>query len=378
MRSLDVARETTEKYHPGLGKAIAEVPFTEREQPGSPLLELFRTHGGPALLVPAAYGGQGAGPLDAVRVMRAIASWSPSLGAAVTMHHFTAATLFALAETADRLTPAQLDLLGRIAPEGLLAASGWAEGRTNQNILTPSVTAKPTEGGYLINGGKKPCSLAHSMDVLTASVSLPVDGEPTLAMLLMPAKQPGITVHPFWSTPVLAGAESDEVRLTDVFVPEELVVRTTPDDPHRLDDLQIAGFVWFEMLISSVYLGAASALVERVLAAGRGSITDRAALGVDVESAVGLIEGVARALEAGDAGEDTVAAVLVARFAVQDIITRVAASAQELLGGMAFISAPEVAYLASAVRPLAFHPPSRSSTAESLVEYFAGGPLQLS
>jgi alkylation response protein AidB-like acyl-CoA dehydrogenase len=294
------------------------------------------------------------------------------------MHHFTVATLFALAETADRLTPAQLTLLARIAPEGLLAASGWAEGRTNQNILTPSVTAQPIEGGYLINGGKKPCSLSRSMDLLTASVSLPVDGEPSLAMLLIPAEQPGITVHPFWGTPVLAAAESDEVRLTDVFVPAELVVRTTPDDPHRLDDLQIAGFVWFELLISSVYLGAASALVERVIEAGRGSITDRAALGVRMEAAIGVVEGVARALDAGEAGEDTVASVLVARFAAQEAIVSVADLALELLGGVAFISAPEVSYLASAVRPLAFHPPSRTSTAQSLVEYFGGGPLQLS
>jgi alkylation response protein AidB-like acyl-CoA dehydrogenase len=378
MRSLDVARETCEKYHPGLCKSIADVPFMERETPGSPLIDLFRSHSGPALLVPTGHAGHGAGPLDAVRVMRALASYSPSLGAAATMHHFTVATLFALAETADRLTPAQLTLLARIAPEGLLAASGWAEGRTNQNILTPSVTAQPIEGGYLINGGKKPCSLSRSMDLLTASVSLPVDGEPSLAMLLIPAEQPGITVHPFWGTPVLAAAESDEVRLTDVFVPAELVVRTTPDDPHRLDDLQIAGFVWFELLISSVYLGAASALVERVIEAGRGSITDRAALGVRMEAAIGVVEGVARALDAGEAGEDTVASVLVARFAAQEAIVSVADLALELLGGVAFISAPEVSYLASAVRPLAFHPPSRTSTAQSLVEYFGGGPLQLS
>lgn len=377
MRSLDVARETCETYHPGLCKSIAEVPFLDREMPGSPLVDVFRAHGGPALLVPAAYHGQGAGPLAAVRVMRALGSYSPSLGAAVTMHHFTMATLFALAETADRLTPAQLHLLARIAPEGLLAASGWAEGRTSQNILTPSVTAAPTEGGYLINGSKRPCSLSRSMDLLTASVTLPGAGGPSLALALIPAEQPGISVHPFWQIPVLAAAENDEVRLTDVFVPEDLVVRTTPDDPNRLDDLQIAGFAWFELLISSVYLGAASALVDRVLTAGRGSLTDRGDLCVRLESMVGLVEGIARALQAGDGGEDTVASVLVARFAVQETVVAVAGLALELLGGMAYMASPELSYLASATRPLAFHPPSRSSTAQSLVEYFGGGALQL-
>lgn len=379
MRSLDIALQTCEKYHPGLVKSLADIPFAEREQRGAPIIDLFRAHSGPGLLVPAEHGGLGAGPLDAVRVMRAVAASSPSLGAAVTMHHFTAATLFGLAATPGRVTGAQLGLLSRVAPEQLLIASGWAEGRTEQNILAPAVSAQPAEGGFLVNGRKKPCSLAHSMDLLTASISVPsADGEPGLAMLLIPADRPGISVHPFWDSPILAGAESDEVRLTDVLVPEEYVVRTTPEDPGRLDDLQTIGFIWFEMLISSVYLGAAANLVDRVLAAGRGSITDRADLGIGIEAAINGVEGVARALEAGDVSEDTVAAVLVARYAAQDAVTGAAAKALELLGGMAFIGSPEVAYLASTTRALAFHPPSRSSAAEALVTYFAGGPLQLS
>src|SRR6476469_3092842 len=97
MRSLDSARESCERYHPGLAEALAQIPFAEREEPGSPVIDLFRKHGGAGLLVPTAHGGHGAGPVDAVRVMRAVGSYSPSLAAAVTMHHFTVAMLFALA-----------------------------------------------------------------------------------------------------------------------------------------------------------------------------------------------------------------------------------------------------------------------------------------
>ena len=82
-------------------------------------------------------------------------------------------------------------------------------------------------------------------------------------MLLIPADSAGISVHPFWDSPVLAAAQSEEVRLHDVHVPEHLVIRGTPDDPSRLDDLQEATFVWFELLITSAYVGAASALTER-------------------------------------------------------------------------------------------------------------------
>jgi alkylation response protein AidB-like acyl-CoA dehydrogenase len=378
MRSLDTAREVCDQYHPGLCKSLAEIDLMAREMPGSPIIDLFRAHGGPSLLVPTDYAGDGVDALTAVRVQRALASYSPSLGAAVTMHHFTMAMLFSLARTAERLTPAQLELLSRIAPEQLLVASGWAEGKPDQNILVPAVTAVPADnGGYVVNGGKKPCSLSRSMDLLTASVAVPIDGEPTLAVLLIPAESPGVSVHPFWSSVVLGAAESDEVRLTDVHVPEELVIRTVPDDPDRLDDLQTAGFVWFEMLISSVYVGAASALVERALERGRGSVTDRAAASVQLEAAVALLEGVARAVSDGVSGDEAVASVLLARYAAQEALASATDKAAELLGGIAFMQSSEIAYLLAASRPLAYHPPSRGAAAEALVNYACGAPLRL-
>src|ERR1017187_5613458 len=212
MRSLDEARDVCERCHPGLCNALADIPLLHREEAGSPVMGLFREHGGPRLLVSEEYSGAAASPLDAVRVTRALSSYSPSLGAATTMHHFTVAMLFALARTAGRLTPAQLELLSRIAPENLLVASGWAEGKPDRNIVLPAVTARPADGGYLINGSKKPCSLARSMGLLTASVALPAGDESALALLLIPADSPGISVHPFWNSLVLAAGESDEVR----------------------------------------------------------------------------------------------------------------------------------------------------------------------
>jgi alkylation response protein AidB-like acyl-CoA dehydrogenase len=377
MRSLDEARNVCERYHPGMCAALADVPLAEREAPGGPVLDMFRKFGGPGLMVPAEYGGAGAGALEAARVVRAMASYSPSLGAATTMHHYTTATLFALARRAGRLTDAQLDILAAIAPANLLLASGWAEGNPGANIVVPAATARPVDGGYLVNGGKKPCSLSRSMNVLTASAAVPVDGTPTLALLLIPADSPGITVEKFWLSNVLAGAESDEVRLTDVFVPADLVIRSAPDAPDRLDDLQTIGFAWFEMLATSVYVGATSALVEQALANGRGSVTDRAQAAIQLESAVALVENAARAIGDGLTGDAAVSAVLVARYAIQQALREAADLAAELLGGIAFIRSPDIAYLVAAVRALAYHPPSRTAMAEALVDYLTGRPLRL-
>ncbi|SDD17858.1 acyl-CoA dehydrogenase family protein [Actinokineospora iranica] len=378
MRSLDSAREVCERFHPGLVKALGELTFAEREAPGSPVIDLFREHGGVGLLVPTEHGGHGADPVQAVRVMRAIGSMSPSLAAAATMHHFTAATLYALAPTEGRLTGAQIDVLKSVVPDRKIMASGWAEGRTEQNILMPAVTAVAAPGGYTLSGTKKPCSLSKSMDYLTASIAVPgPTGEPELAMAIIPADSPGISVHPFWGNDVLAAAESDEVRLENVFVPEDLIIRTTEEDPERMEALQLAGFVWFELLISSGYAGAAAALVEKVLQRRRGSATDQIQLVVKVESAFAVLEGAARAVLDGVDGEEAVAAALVARFAAQQAIAESTATALELLGGLDFITSSDSARLASGVRPLAFHPPSRASVAEALIAYCAGDALVL-
>ncbi|MDH2428338.1 acyl-CoA/acyl-ACP dehydrogenase [Sphaerisporangium sp. TRM90804] len=379
MRSLKIAREACERFHPGLLAALERMPLAEREAAGSPVVEIYRKYGGPGLLVPEEHGGAEAGPLEAVRVQRALGSVSPSLGVATVMHHFTVAMLFSLARSAERLTPSQLKTLSAVAGDGLLLASGWAEGRTDQNILVPSVVAERTATGYRVNGTKKPCSMSRSMDVLTASVAITDDdGRSGLALLLIPADSPGITVKPFWSSTILAAAQSDEVRLTDVDVPEDLVIRSTPENHRRLDDLQTAGFTWFELLTTASYTGAASALVAQVLDGGRGTPGDRASLAIGLAAAVDLVEGAARAIEGGLTGDEAVAAVLVARYAAQDLLARTVDAAVETLGGMAFIRSADVAYLASAVRALAFHPPSRGSVAAELAGYFAGEPLRLS
>lgn len=382
MRSLDLARATCESHLPGLLDGLGKHSLAELESPDTPAIEAFRAARGPALLIPAEYGGTGAGPVDAVRVQRAIGAVSPSLAVATTMHHFSVATVFTLADSV-RNSGLEWALLEVIANNNLLVASGFAEGRPQQGILSPTMTATRVEGGYRVNGAKKPCSLSRSMDLLTAAISVTGDGpEPRLAFLLMPSTLDGVSRHPFWTSRVLAGAESDEVRLTDVFVEDQLVMQTDSGDAAGLDELQTLGFIWFELLISASYLGAASALVERVLDGRRGPVAVRAAMGTRLETAAQLLEGAARRLADGvpeKEGNAALADALIARFAAQDAIADAARTAVELLGGMAFIRSDDVSYLAAAHQALGFHPPSRASTDASLVEYLEGsGPVLVS
>ncbi|MGX8904905.1 acyl-CoA dehydrogenase [Streptomyces netropsis] len=376
MRFLQLDHEACEALLPGLAGRLADVPFDRLESPKSPAIALFKDHGGTNLLVPRDAGGIGASALEAVRVIRALASLAPSLAVATAMHHFSVGTLFSVGPLYENTTSIRASVLDVIAKNRLLIASGFAEGRSGRGILSPTVEARATAGGYLVTGSKKPCSLSRSMDLLTASVALRTDdGRTEMGLLVLPADRPGISVHDFWSTFPLVAAESHEVRLDEVFVEEEHILRTPPNAAEKLDELNEAGVIWFQMIVAASYTGVASALVDLVLRERRGAAADRARLCLLIETAAFLVEGVARRIMDGDLGNDCAAASLFTRFSVQDIITRAVGQAVEMLGGMAYIASPKIAYLASAAQAVVFHPPSRMSMSEAVDDYYAGKPL---
>jgi hypothetical protein len=376
MRFLERERVALDKFVPGLESFLTARPLGELERPGNPGIEAFRGFGGPGLLVPAAHGGAGASTLDALRVQRAIGSRSPSLAVATTMHHFSMASLVVLSETSQGF---EWMLMEAVARGSKLLASGFAEGRPGTSILQPSMSVVLADGGVRVTGVKRPCSLAHSMDLLTASVLLPgVDGAgERLAVVLIPAESDGVTVSPFWSSFVLAGAESDQVSIDDVFVPDDLVIRTEVPPGQSIDELQVAGFLWFELLISASYLGAASAVVERALDNERVPPADRLALVVELESAMAGLENVARQMPSAQRDHDLLGDCMFVRYAVQNAIARTVPRATELLGGLNFMSSDDVGYLAAVVNGLGFHPPSRASMAEPLTRFLAGEPFAI-
>ncbi|MCZ0985568.1 acyl-CoA dehydrogenase [Streptomyces diastatochromogenes] len=287
MRFLRHERAVLDELLPGLDDTLTDYPWEVLERPESPAFEAFRKVGGPALLVPSEHSGTGADAVQAVRVQRAVASRSPSLAVATTMHHFSVA---GLVETHRATQGLEWMLLEGVARDGLLLASGFAEGQPGRHILSPTMRAEQAQDGQiLISGSKRPCSLARSMDLLTASVTVPLpDGGGTqMAVALIPADSHGLRVEPFWRTPLLAGAESEAVVLDRVPVPEDLLVRIDPGAAGGLDSLQTAGFLWFELLMTATYLGVASALAERVLRADRVPVTEQAALVVELEAVMG-------------------------------------------------------------------------------------------
>jgi alkylation response protein AidB-like acyl-CoA dehydrogenase len=374
MNLLRAERDTLDAYIPGLDKYLSETRLLELERPGCGALRKFRELGGPALLVPAEYEGKGASLPDAVRIQRAVGSRSPSLAVATTMHHFSVASLVELTAAGNGFEWA---MLMAIAENSWLLSSGFAEGKPGQHILAPTMRGVVADGGITVSGVKKPCSLTWSMNLMSASVAVAgADGGPDrTAVVLIPADTDGIERAPFWKSTALAAAESDQVTLNEVFVPETLIFY--PQDTDSMDPIQARGFVWFELLVSASYLGAATNLAERVIERGRGSDVDRAGLAIELESAAAALEQVAATAPDADDNDALLARALYVRYATERAIERAVMSASALAGGMAFIESPEIAYLLAATRALAFHPPSREAAAAPIVRYLSGQSLTL-
>jgi alkylation response protein AidB-like acyl-CoA dehydrogenase len=289
------------------------------------------------------------------------------------MHHFTIATIKELGPPGE--PGPEAELLEQIARNRLFVGSGFAEGRTGVSIQTSALELKRGPGGVVLSGSKRPCSLSHSMDLFTASTPALEGMDAELAVVVIPADTPGLERRPFWNSPILAGAESDEVVLNDVVVAEEDFFPL--GGAGRSNPVQDRGFLWFELLITAAYLGIASGLAERVLTSQGGTAAGRVAMATELEAAMAALEGVARAMDAGEAGNDELARMILVRYAAQAALDRASALAVELLGGMAFIASPEIAYLLAASRPLVFHPPPRLKSSERLDAYLAGAPLVL-
>ena len=374
MNFLRRERDCLEHYLPRLDKRLAEVPLLDLERPDNPGLSMFREEGGPGLLVPEIYGGLGASLADAVQIQRAIGSRSPSLAVATTMHHFSVASLVELTALGNGFEWAMLQA---IAEQAWLLSSGFAEGRSGQHILAPTMKAVLVDGGLRVSGAKKPCSMTWSMDLMSASVAVADQGggPDRMAIILIPATSEGIKRKRFWQSWILAGAESDEVVLEDVRVPDALVFY--PTDGPGMDAAQARGFIWFELLISAAYVGAASSLAERVIATGRGSAEDRALLAIELESATAALEFAAITAAASEDTDGALARALCVRYSAERAVERAAMAASAMGGGMAFVGSSEIAYLLAASRALAFHPPSRAGASEAIARHRAGDQLVL-
>jgi len=371
MKHLATECELLERHLPKFISAVSALSFEQREKKGSPLLAMFKAHGGIDLAIPSQHGGKGLSAAEMVRVQRAIGYLSPSLALATNMHQFSVATLVEMAKSSEGV---EWMMLQAVAEAKLYIASAFAEGRPGTSILQPFLEATPAGADFIINGTKKPCSLSASMDLITVSLEIPSDDGPRLAVAMLPADTPGIEIRPFWNSPILGASESDEVVFNNVLVNEKLI--SYSGNSSELDQVQLSGFIWFELLLTASYLGAGSRMLAALISAERTSDVDLVYVSSKLECGGHMLQALAQQFDTNDTDQnDLLGHILLARYQIQEILELASCRSVEALGGMRFISDPEITYLLAATKALAFHPPSRTAMTPNLGNWIRGSEL---
>lgn len=356
---LTKEREVLQKYFPDFDSYLTSFSFTDREEKTYLLLNKFKELNGPSLMIPKELGGLGASIIESFYIQRAIASRSPSLAIACTMHHFSIASLIEVVEYQENLKK----VLQLVVEKNLLLSSSFAEGTTN-STFSPLVSAKDEGDLFLISGSKKPCTLSRSMDILTGSVRLP-DGQ--LGIFTVPSNSKGIFVKDFWNHWILKGSETEEIVLDNVEVAKENIFIAGFEE--ELHPAIINGLIWFELIVSSSYIGVGSSIVEKVIHNKNISNEKVQELVSIIEGAMSAIEGLAYKFKSGHFQEYLLPEIIFVRKSVEDAVKSTATKGAKLLGGIQFLKNIEISYLLLVCQLLHFHPPSKKEVLEILDTY---------
>jgi alkylation response protein AidB-like acyl-CoA dehydrogenase len=304
------------------------------------------------LAVPRELGGMGATIRQIALVQRELARHCGSTSLALAMHqHVTAFTAWRW----RRGLPGAEPTLQRVAAgETVLASTGGGD------FTMPRGTAVKVDGGYRVSGTKR--FVSQSPVAFAMSTMFPYD-DPERGRRVLNLAVPfgdGVTIGDNWNTLGMRGTASNDVTVTDVFVPDDKVLA---DRPYGVMDPPLQVIVSIAMpIISAVYLGiaesAASAAVEAI-----GPNEDPS-----IQRMVGLMETrlrVARwALEGALAtvGDDpgpsmeTVADVMAAKREIALAGIEVTDLAMEAAGGAAFFKGSPIERAYRDIRAAKFHP----------------------
>lgn len=358
--SIHNARNATEKYLPGLLAALRERGLMALEQADPAVLcGLFRDYRAAGLIIPETYGGLGASPEETVEILRAIGSLCPSLAVMMTMHHHTIATIVQL----GGLIPAAEELLWGITQNQLLIASAFAEGKPGSEIFNRSVKARPVEGGFVLDGSKKPCTMSHHMDVIVVGVACEQDdGSVSQGFAVVFADGSTVTREPFWNATVLRATDSNELVFNGVFVPSERMLLADGADSEEVAatamETSLNGLSWFQLMVGGSYLGVASALVDRLLRKAFADPAQLALLCIELEGAHQALLGTAGELQAQqDAPMNTYHKALCTRF-----WCRRRSSARPTSASSCWAAWPS---LPPTKWPICWRPPGRSASTRS-------------
>jgi alkylation response protein AidB-like acyl-CoA dehydrogenase len=209
----------------------------------------IRASGLLALPVPREYGGLGASWKTIGDVLRIVARADGALAHRLGLHHLQIAGI--------RLT-GNARQQRRLLFETIEHDVFWGE---TMNPLDQRLVARPTAGGYVLDGAKACASSSVGSDRLTVCAWDPLAHGTLVAVL--PTQRDGVAVHADWNAFGLRQAASGTVTFTGVQLTEDDVLQPAARaaTPRAALRAQVA-----QMIVANVYVG----LAEGALEAARG------------------------------------------------------------------------------------------------------------
>lgn len=216
--------------------------------------DILKQHQVFSACVPVKFGGGGATYAEFSDMLRVIAQGCGSTALALSMHsHLLAANLWKYSKG----QPVE-GLLKRVAAEQTVLISTGAS-----DWLHASGVASKVDGGYKVNGRKIFASGSPKGELLVTSAVYD-DGENGQVVLHFPIpfSAAGLSINHNWKAMGMRGTGSNEIQLSDVFVPEESVALRRPQGVWH-PFFNVVTCVAMPYIIS-VYLGVAEAAVKLV------------------------------------------------------------------------------------------------------------------
>lgn len=314
---------------------------------------LLKAEGFFKALVPVEFGGGGADVAEICQVIRRLGAACGSTALAVAMHSH----LVAVAAWRWKHQGAPTDgLLKRVAAEDLvLVSSGGSD------WLDSGGTAVRVDGGFRVTARKPFSSGSPAGDLLsTSAVWDDPDGGPTVLHFAVSLKAPGVSVQDTWHTLGMRGTGSNDIILTEVFVPDAAVSGRRPQGPwHPL--FHIISMIAFA-LIYSAYVGVAEGARATALTLARRKAEDETLplLVGEMENAFATAEMALERMillaETGTPGPDATNRAMIGRTLVGQAAIATVDRAMAVAGGAAFYRSTGLERAFRDIQGARFHP----------------------
>lgn len=382
---IALARELAAKFAERADRHDREnsFPFDDYED--------MRRSGYLGLTVPAELGGGGADLPRLCEAQEILAEGAPADALAVNMHLFTVGLA---AELWRDSKDEKVEFLLRSVAEGaLIVASSISEAETGGNDFRHATTsARRVDGGFVVSGRKIFCSLSPVMSgFATHALYEDPDKGSTIVHFMVFRDTPGLEINDNWDAMGMRATGSNDVTLTDVMVPDDLVVMRRPAGV--LDSFAINSHRWFNLTFAAVYIGVATGAYhyalrhagERVRKPSSTPMSHSPGVqfqAAEMEVALTAARAVVRqtAIELGSRPAATarqLAKVLVAKHIATNNAVQVVDTAMSVLGGLGYLKRTPLERIYRDVRAGKVHPPTGYDSLEIIGKAVLDIPLDI-